>query len=311
MGHWDGAREPSMTKRTLRALAALALPLSLTVATPAAAQNREHQQMAAELRMLQEQSQQLAITLSTFNQVLVESIKTVNAWLEDSNSVLKKAFADQKLLIDNMARDVGVARERAGDTNVRITSLQEEVEALRATVQAFQQAAVAAAAAATPVDPNTPIDPLAPAPAPSAPASLAPPAPLPSAAGLSPTRLFDTARADFFAGQWDSAISGFQAFLKAFPKSELADDAQFNIGETYYSQNKWAEAVAEYDTVIDGYPNTNSVSLAYYKRGMSQERLGQTDAARASWETVVTMAPDSDAGRLAKQLLSRAPAQPR
>jgi TolA-binding protein len=44
---------------------------------------------------------------------------------------------------------------------------------------------------------------------------------------------------------------------------------------------------------------------------MSQERLGQPDAARASWETVVKMAPDSDAGRLAKQLLSRAPAQPR
>lgn len=294
-----------MTKRTQRALAALALPLSLAVATPAAAQNREHQQMAAELRMLQEQSQQLAITLSTLNQVLAESIKTLNARIEDSNNTLKKAFADQKLLIDNMAKDVGVARERAGDTNVRITSLQEEVEALRATVQAFQQAAVAAAAA-TPVDPNAPVDPLAPAPVAPAPA-----APLPSAAGLSPTRLFDTARADFFAGQWDSSINGFQAFLKAFPKSELADDAQFNIGETYYSQNKWAEAVAEYDKVIDGYPNTNSVSLAYYKRGMSQERLGQTDDARASWETVVKMAPDSDAGRLAKQLLSRAPAQPR
>jgi tol-pal system protein YbgF len=295
-----------MTKRTLRALAALALPLSLCVASPAAAQNREHQQMAAELRMLQEQSQQLAITLSTLNQALAESIKTLNARLEDSNNTLKKAFADQKLLIDNMARDVGVARERAGDTNVRITSLQEEVEALRATVQAFQQAAAAAAAVAAPVDPNAPIDPNAPAPV-----APAPSAPVPSAAGLSPTRLWETARADFFAGQWDSAISGFQAFLKTFPKSELADDAQFNIGETYYSQNKWAEAVAEYDKVIDGYPSTNSVPLAYYKRGMSQERLGQTDAARASWETVVKMAPDSDAGRLAKQLLSRAPAQPR
>ena len=294
-----------MTNRMLPALGALALPLSLSlcVASPAAAQNREHQQMAAELRMLQEQSQQLAITLSTLNQVLAESIKTLNTRLEDSNNTLKRAFADQKLLIDNMARDVGVARERAGDTNVRITSLQEEVEALRATVEAFQQqaAAAAAVAAATPVDPNAPVDPAAPAPA----------TPLPSAAGLSPTRLFDTARADFFAGQWDSAISGFQAFLKAFPKSELADDAQFNIGETYYSQNKWAEAVVEYDRAIEGYPGTNSVPLAYYKRGMSQERLGQTDAARASWETVVKMAPDSDAGRLARQLLSRAAAPPR
>ena len=289
-----------MTKRTLLAWGTLAVCL----ASPAAAQNREHQQMAAELRMLQEQSQQLAITLATLSQTLAESIKLLNARIEDSNNAMKKAFADQKLLIDNMANDVGVARERAGDTNVRITSLQEEVEALRLTVQAFQQAA---AAAAVPLDPNAPVDPNAPAPA--APAVALPPPP--SAAGLSPNRLFETARADFFAGQWDAAISGFQTFLQAFPKTELADDAQFNIADTYFSQNKFAEAIVEYDKVITGYPNTNSVPLAYYKRGMSQERLGQTDAARQSWETVVKMAPESDPGRLAKQRLSATPAAPR
>ena len=284
-----------MRKRILPALAALAL----LAASPAAAQDREHQQMAAELRMLQEQSQQLAITLAALNQALAESIKALNARLDESNIAMKRAFADQKLLIDNVSRDVGIARERAGDTNVRITSLQEEIEALRATVQAFQQAA--AAAAAPVVDPNAPVDPSAPAAAAPVPV---PAAPIPSTAGLSPTRLFDTARADFFAGQWDSAISGFQTFLTAFPGSELADDAQFNIGETYYAQNKWAEAVAEYNKVIDSYPNTNSVPLAYYKRGMSEERLGQADAARASWEAVAKLAPESDAGRLARQRLS-------
>jgi tol-pal system protein YbgF len=271
---------------------------------PAWAQNREHQQMAAELRMLQEQSQQLALTLGSLNQALAESIKLLNARIEESNNAMKRAFADQKLLIDNVAKDVGVARERAGDTNVRITSLQEEIEALRATIQAFQQAAAAAAAAA-PVDPaaagtaSTPPPVAAPVPAPAPPVS--------SAAGLSPTRLFDTARADFFAGQWDSAISGFQTFLATFPKSELADDAQFNIADTYFSQNKFAEAVPEYTRVIESYPNTNSVPLAYYKRGLAEERLGQLDAARGSWEAVVKMAPDSDAGRLARQRLSATP----
>ena len=292
-----------MTTRSVLALAVL----SLLLAAPADAQNREHQQMAAELRMLQEQSQQLAITLSTLNQALAESIRALTARIDESNNAMKKAFADQKLLIDNMANDVGVARERAGDSNVRITSLQEEVEALRLSVQAFQQAA-AAAAAGPPVDPNAPVDPSAPAPAPP---SIAPLPSPPSAAGLSPNRLFETARADFFAGQWDAAVSGFQTFLKTFPKSELADDAQFNIGETYFSQNKFTEAVAEYDKVIGGYPNTNSVPLAYYKRGMSQERLGQTDAARQSWEAVVKIAPESDPGRLAKQRLSATPPPPR
>jgi tol-pal system protein YbgF len=292
-----------MTKRI-----ALALPAALLcLVSPAAAQNREHQQMAAELRMLQEQTQQLAITLAAVNQALAESVKLLNARLEENSNAMRKNFADQKLLIDNMASDVIRIRERAGDTNVRIGSLHEELEALRTTVQALQQTAVA---------PPAPVDPLAPAgtgtSTPPAQAPIPPPVALPSTAGLSPTRLYETAQADYFAGQWSSAISGFEAFLRAFPRSEQADDAQLYIGETYFAQNQWPEAIAAYNQLIQSYPGTNSVSVAYYKRGLAQERLGQIDAARASWEAAATSFPDSDAGRLAKQNLDRlGRAQPR
>jgi tol-pal system protein YbgF len=286
-----------MTKRI-----ALALPAALLyLVSPAAAQNREHQQMAAELRMLQEQTQQLAITLAAVNQALAESVKLLNARMDADADVLRKGFADQKLLIDNMATDVSRIRERSNDTNVRIGSLQEELEALRTTVQALQQTAVA------PPAPAAAIDPLAPAGTgtSTAPAPLPPPVAPSSTAGLSPTRLYETAQADYFAGQWSSAISGFEAFLRAFPRSEQADDAQLYIGETYFAQNQWSEAIAAYNQLIQSYPGTNSVPVAYYKRGLAQERLGQIDAARASWEAAAKSFPDSDAGRLAKQNLDR------
>jgi tol-pal system protein YbgF len=295
-----------MTKRI-----ALALPaVLLYVASPAAAQNREHQQMAAELRMLQEQTQQLAITLAAVNQALAESVKLLNARMDEDANALRKGFADQKLLIDNMATDVSRIRERSNDTNVRIGSLQEELEALRTTVQALQQTAVA------PPAPAPIVDPLAPAGTGTsttpAPLPLPPPVAPPSTAGLSPTRLYETAQADYFAGQWSSAISGFEAFLRAFPRSEQADDAQLYIGETYFAQNQWSEAIAAYNQLIQSYAGTNSVPVAYYKRGLAQERLGQIDAARASWEAAAKSFPDSDAGRLAKQNLDRlGRAQPR
>jgi tol-pal system protein YbgF len=292
-----------MTQRITLALTAALLYF----VSPAAAQNREHQQMAAELRMLQEQTQQLAITLAAVNQALAESVKLLNARMDEDTNTIRKGFADQKLLIDNMASDVSRIRERSNDTNVRIGSLQEELEALRTTVQALQQTAVAPPAPA--------VDPLAPAgtgtstpPAPALPPPVAPP----STAGLSPTRLYETAQADYFAGQWSSAISGFEAFLRAFPRSEQADDAQLYIGETYFAQNQWPEAIAAYNQLIQSYPGTNSVPVAYYKRGLAQERLGQIDAARASWEAAAKSFPDSDAGRLAKQNLDRlSRAQPR
>jgi tol-pal system protein YbgF len=282
---------------------ALVILLAPVFAPRATAQNREHQQMTADVRMLQEQTQQLAITLAAINQALADSIKALNARLDQASEATRKGFADQKLTIDNIVEGVQVIRERSNDTNVRIGALSEELEAMRATVQAMQQAALAPPPV---VDPNAPIDPNAPAPAPAP--VLAPLAP--STAGLSPTRMYETARADYFAGQWASAINGFEAFLRTFPRSEQADDAQLNIGESYYSQNQWPEAIAAYNLVIQNYPGTNSVPTAYYKRGLAQQQAGQTDAARASWETVAKTFPDSDEGRLAKQQLSRIGTKP-
>ena len=171
---------------TMRKSLAFAIVL-FTLASPVSGQNREHQQMAAELRMLQEQTQQLAITLAALNQALAESLKTLNARLDEAGNAMRKGFADQKLIVDNVAADVSKIRERAGDTNVRIGSLQEELEAMRVTVQALQQGAPAPA----PLDPSAPVDPAASTPLP---APIAPPVAPPSTAGLSPTRLFDTAQ---------------------------------------------------------------------------------------------------------------------
>jgi tol-pal system protein YbgF len=287
------------------------LPFALVLLTwmmpmPARAQNREHQQMTADVRMLQEQTQQLAITLAAINQTLTESIKALNARLDQANEATRKGFADQKLTIDNIVDGVQVIRERSDDTNVRIGSLNEELEAMRVTVQALQALQQSALAPPPIVDPNAPVDPAAPAPAPV----VAAPPTLPSTAGLSPTRMYETARADYFAGQWASAINGFEAFLRTFPRSEQADDAQLNIAESYYSQNQFPEAIAAYNLVIQNYPGTNSVPTAYYKRGLAQQQAGQTDAARASWETVAKSFPDSDEGRLAKQQLSRIGTKP-
>jgi tol-pal system protein YbgF len=291
-------------KRTLSA--ALVILLVPVLAPPAIAQNREHQQMTADVRMLQEQTQQLAITLAAINQALTESIKALNARLDQASEATRKGFADQKLTIDNIVEGVQVIRERSNDTNVRIGSLSEELEAMRQTVQALQAMQQSALAPPpVPLDPNAPVDPNAPAPVPAPAAAQPPPTGLPSTAGLSPTRMFETARADYFAGQWASAINGFEAFLRTFPRSEQADDAQLNIGESYYSQNQWPEAIAAYNLVIQNYPGTNSVPTAYYKRGMAQSQAGQNDAARASWETVAKSFPDTAEGQLARQNLTR------
>ncbi len=264
-------------------------------AAPASAQSREQRQMMADIRMLQEQTQELAVAIATMTQALQDSIKAVNTRLDTANDTTRKGFADQKVIIDDMGKDMRAIRERVDDTNVRVSNVREEIEALRTSIP------VAPPPGALPAPSSDPNAPPAPAPTTGTP---------PSTAGLSPTRMFETARADYAAGQWTLAVTGFDAFLKTFPRSEMADDAQFLIGETYYAQNRWTDAVAAYNAVIQNYPMGNAVPEAYYKRGLAQERLGQLDAARESWNTVIRVAPDSTAGQLAKQNLDRVARRP-
>lgn len=285
--------------KTRFSIAPVVLALLVAGATPAAAQSREQRQMMAALQILQEQAQQLALTVATLQQSLDDAVKALNMRSDEAGSTARKAFADQKLLIDGIAGDVRIVRERSDDNNVRITALREELEALRSAVLALSQPA--------PVPPPAVLGPDG-LPLPAAPVTALPQASAPppaSTSGLSPIRMLDTAKADYFAGQWSSAINGFEAFLRAFPRSESAGEAQFFIGESYSAQSRWPDAIAAYALVMQNYPTSNSVPDAYYKQGLAYERLGQGDAARLSWEMVVKAYPESDAGRLAKQNLDR------
>src|SRR5437868_8101571 len=95
------------------------LSLALLVARPAAAANKEHQQLMADLRILQEQSQLLQNALST----LTDTLKAVNTRLDQQAEINRRAVADEKLIIDALANDLRVVREKVDDNNVRVGSL--------------------------------------------------------------------------------------------------------------------------------------------------------------------------------------------
>ena len=102
------------------------LLLIVAFATPAAAIDKEQRQLMADVRMLQEQNQQLQNILGS----IVDAIKAVNERMDDQAKVAGKANADQKLVIDNLSNTVREIREKLDDNNVRLGSLNQEVEAL-------------------------------------------------------------------------------------------------------------------------------------------------------------------------------------
>jgi tol-pal system protein YbgF len=294
------------------AVGTLAFASVAAAAGPAAAQSKREMQMMADIRMLQEQTQQLQQQLATALAQLNEALKQLSTRQDDQTAATRKGFADQKLTVDQIGSDLRVVRERVDETNVRITSLSQEVEALRVAIPSYPSPAMPTDPAIDPsaapgaVPGTTP--PAVPPSTTTAPGTTAPPPtpqPTSGAAGISPQRLYDTAWTDYTAGQWTLCIEGFNTYLRSFPRSEAADDAQFYIGECNFADGKYTEAMDAYNRVIANYPRADKAPDAYYKRGMTFERLGQLDRARESWETLLKTFPDAEVARLGKQNLDR------
>ena len=272
-------------------VAVLAIGLSVALALPAAAQSREQRQLMADLRILQEQTQLLQTLMNQLN----ESLKAVNTRLDDQAGANRKAFADQKLTIDTLSSDLRVVREKVDDNNVRIGSLAQELESLRRTVTQMATPAVATSAesgaAAQGQEPGGTAD-----------APAAEPAPV--ALGTSPQRAWDTAFSDYVAGQYDLAILGFDAYIRDFPTSDMADNAQVLIGKSLMLDNKYELAVEAFEKTIRAYPTGDAIPEAHYQAGLSLRHLGQTDRAREAFNTVIKNYPDTTPARLAGQQLT-------
>src|SRR5215471_372382 len=114
----------TMTTNSIRALGVSALIVIGLVARPMA-RDKEHQQLAADIRMLQEQSQHLQNLLGQ----LSDAIKAVNQRLDDQSRANLKALADQKLIIDTVSKDLSTLREKLDDTNTRVGSIAQEIDA--------------------------------------------------------------------------------------------------------------------------------------------------------------------------------------
>ncbi len=264
----------------------VALVLARTVSLSAA--DREHEQIMADIRMLQEHTFRLQLMMASLD----ETLQRLSSQMDTQDDVTRKGLADQRLSTTNIAGGIRIVREKLDETTVRIASLSQEVDALRVAIPPMLPRTTQLL-----TDPETglPIEP----PGPVAPAHA------PVSAGISPQRMYDTAWADYTNGQWILAIQGFEAYIKTFPRSELADDAQFYIGQTHFFDGSFVEAVGAFEQVLLSYPDGDVVPEASYKRGLALDRLGEGGRAKQAFELVVKNYPESTMATLAEQALNR------
>ena len=104
-------------------------------------------------------------------------------------------------------------------------------------------------------------------------------------------------------GRQNDAITALRAFLQHYPRHDYADNAQYWLGEAYYSQHDYQHALAEFRATIEVYPRGNKVPDALLKVGYCYQALGQADKAKAVLEQVVNLYPKSAPAALAAKRL--------
>lgn len=141
----------------------------------------------------------------------------------------------------------------------------------------------------------------------SAPAEAAKPDPAPAPAAVTTGNEkadYDASMKMLKAGQYVASARGFRAFLGAYPESDLAPNAQYWLGESYYATGNYPLAAEQFKALAAAHPTHNKAGGALLKLGMSQAEMKQATQARATWKRVVQEYAGSDAAKQAQTRLS-------
>jgi tol-pal system protein YbgF len=107
----------------------------------------------------------------------------------------------------------------------------------------------------------------------------------------------------YSADKYEEAIESFTAFIKAYPDSEYAANAQYWIGECYYTRSDLPKALDSFKKVISNYPHGNKVPDAMLKAGYTLFAMKQSEKATPMLESLISKYPDSPAALRAKEKL--------
>lgn len=209
--------------------------------------------------------------LENNNRQMTESLTRLDSLAQRQEQALREMRADLNRGLGQMSERVEAVEGKLEDSGTRLGLLSQRLETART-------AAAPESTAAESLNPQSP--------------------------ALNPKQLFDTAYLDLTRGNYDLALMGFQEFVKAFPQSDLADDALYWTGECLYAQGKLPEAIGELAKVATQYRKGDKAPASLYKIALLQLELKDRREARSYLQKVMKEYPRSPEAKLAKEKLA-------
>lgn len=106
------------------------------------------------------------------------------------------------------------------------------------------------------------------------------------------------------AGEVLVARQLYAEFIKKWGKDDLAAEAHYGLGETFYREDRCREALAEFGRVVQEYPRTKSAPDAYLHSADCFKKLKMSNESRLALEEVIRVHPRSPAAKEAKLKLA-------
>jgi tol-pal system protein YbgF len=106
-------------------------------------------------------------------------------------------------------------------------------------------------------------------------------------------------------GSLDAARKRFEEVRKKYPKSSLADNSQYWIGDILYDQKRYEEAILAFNQVVKHYPKSGKVPAALLKQGLAFRALGDKRTAKIVLNRLIKSYPKSSQAKTARKYLKK------
>jgi len=118
-------------------------------------------------------------------------------------------------------------------------------------------------------------------------------------------REYDSASNLFRRNDFAAAIDAFRAFLKEFPQSALAPNAEYWIGISYANLKDYRNALATQEQLLARYPQSSKAPDALLAIAAVHAEQGDAGSARNTLEDIIARYPSSEAAGKARARLAQ------
>jgi len=254
--------------------------------------------VSKEIIQLQTQVQQLQDQMARMQQAFDERMGVMRSLVEQQTDAVNKVGGNLQGLQRSLNQSHAEAGQKNDQVSGQIQALNDSLDELKARL----------AKVTTKLDQIAETQQNLANPAPAGAANAGAP---PAAQAPPPDMLYNNALRDFNAGKLDLATSEFADYMKYYPTTDLAGNAQFYLAEIAYRQSDYAAAVKAYDKVLEQYPGGNKTAAAQLKKGMAMVQLGQRQGAAREFNGVVQRYPRSNEATTAREQLKKLGVAPR